>query len=124
MILDRLTITLPWPDPKLMPNRKNGRHWGVTQFQKEQARSDGYYAAQNALGRDSLNRPERIPLKITFAAPDRRGRDIDNLLSSLKHSLDGIALGLGVNDKQFRPLSIDVLLDADKKGFVLVEIGG
>lgn len=124
MNLDRLTITLPWPDPKLMPNRKNGRHWGTTQAQKEQARSDGYYAAQEALGRNVLDKPKRIPLKITFAAPNRMGRDIDNLLASLKHSLDGIAKGLGVNDKQFRPLIIDVLLDADRKGFVLVEIGG
>lgn len=123
MQLERLSITLPWPSPKLMPNRKNGRHWSVTQAQKEQARADGYHAALDALGRNDLRTGERLPVKITFAAPDRRGRDIDNLLSSLKHSLDGIAIGIGINDKHFRPLSIDVLLDADKKGFVLVEIG-
>lgn len=28
MQLDRLTIILPWPDTSLMPNRKNGKHWG------------------------------------------------------------------------------------------------
>lgn len=28
MSLDHITIILPWPDSRLMPNRKNGRHWG------------------------------------------------------------------------------------------------
>lgn len=124
MILDRLTLTLPWPNPKLMPNRKNGRHWASTQAEKEQARGDGFLAAKEALALDSVNRSELLPLKLTFVAPDNRGRDIDNLLASMKPALDGIALGLGINDKQFRPITLDSAMDSEKKGFVIVEIGG
>lgn len=39
---DRLIITLPWPDTSLMPNRKNGRHWGGTQAAKVRARQAGF----------------------------------------------------------------------------------
>ncbi len=46
-----LTLVLPWPDMRLMPNRKNGRHWGGVQSAKEQARRDGRVAATVELGR-------------------------------------------------------------------------
>ena len=39
-----ITITLPFPDSKLMPNRKNGTHWASTVKEKEKAKNDGYYA--------------------------------------------------------------------------------
>lgn len=90
MNIDILTINLPWPDTSLMPNRKNGKHWGSTQTAKVRARQDGYFAAKQALGTNTLNLPDRIPLNINFIAPDRRERDIDNLLACIKPQLDEI----------------------------------
>ena len=78
---DRLIITLPWPDTSLMPNRKNGRHWGGTQAAKVRARQDGYFGAKKALGTSELVSQDRMPVKITFVAPDGRRRDIDNMLA-------------------------------------------
>lgn len=122
MTLDRLTIILPWPDTSLMPNRKNGKHWGSTQAAKVRARQDGYFAAK-AVCAKPLNLPDRIPLSIDFVGPDRRARDIDNMLACIKPQLDGIAQALGVDDKRFRPITINDGLDTKKQGFVKVEIG-
>lgn len=122
MQLDRLTIILPWPDMSLMPNRKNGKHWGSTQAAKVRARQDGYFAAKAACT-NPLNLPDRIPLSIDFIGPDRRARDIDNMLACIKPQIDGIAQALGIDDKRFRPITINDGLDTQKRGFVKVEIG-
>lgn len=122
MTLDRLTITLPWPDSRLMPNRKNGRHWAGTQAAKVRARQDGHMATLSAIGRDKILLGQAVALKITFAAPDGRHRDLDNLLAASKASLDGIAQAIGVDDKCFRPITIDAAKDAKGQGFVIVEV--
>lgn len=123
MQIDRLTITLPWVDSRLMPNRKNGKAWQSTQAPKLTAKQYGSLAARAALGRHTLGQADTYPLRITFVAPDGRHRDLDNLLAASKASLDGIAKALGVDDKCFRPLTIDAAIDTKKQGFVIVEIG-
>lgn len=122
MNLDRLTFQIPWPSSALMPNRKHGNHWARTQGAKVSAKHDGYYAAKNALGLNSLVPSDRVAVRLTFAMPDRRPRDLDNLLSACKPALDGIAHALGVNDRAFKPLTLTDGIDANKTGFVLVEI--
>lgn len=117
----RIKIILPWPAMALMPNRRNGRHWTSTTKARDSSRALGYFAAKAVCERFECI--GNVPVSITFYAPDKRGRDLDGLLSSLKHALDGIADALGVNDKQFRPITIDAALDEEKKGYVLVEIG-
>src|SRR3546814_12507859 len=79
MILDRIQIMLPWPDSQLMPNRKNGRHWGATVEAKVAARTAGLYAAQAALQGNNVNLGERIPARITFVAPNKRKGDTEAL---------------------------------------------
>jgi len=123
MNLDRLQIVLPWPDSRLMPNRKHGRHWGETIRAKVAARTAGIYAAEAALGGNQLSVGDRIPVRLTFVAPNRRKRDLDNLLAAMKHALDGIAMYLEVDDSRFRPMTLDDGIDKEKKGFVLVELG-
>lgn len=123
MNLDRLTIRLPWPDTSLMANRKSGKHWGSTHAAKVRARESAFFAAREALGRNILARAGHVPVSITWVAPNRIRRDLDGLLSAEKPRLDGIAAALGIDDSQFRPLTLDGALDVEKKGFVLVEIG-
>lgn len=117
-----ITITLPWPDMSLMPNRKNGRHWGNTQAAKVRARQDGYFAVKSARTKP-LELPERIPLSVEFISPDRRARDIDNLLACIKPQIDGIAQALGVDDSRFRPITLDSSQDKNKRGYVRIQIG-
>ncbi len=42
--------------------------------------------------------PECAHLDITFYPPDRRKRDLDNMLGAIKYGLDGIAKASGVDD--------------------------
>lgn len=123
MNLDRLTIILPWIDSRLMPNNKNGKAWQSTHSVKIRARQDGHYSAKTALGRNKLAKADTYPLRITFTAPDGRHRDLDNMLAASKAVLDGVAEGLGIDDKRFRPIILDVKQDVNKQGFVIVEIG-
>jgi len=122
MQLDRLTIILPWPDPMLFPNRRRGSFRKFQPFIAA-ARHIGYYAAKESLGRNVMPLQGRTPVKLTFVMPDKRNRDSDGLHGSVKHHMDGIAKALGVDDRLFRPVTIDDCLDAKKQGFVLVEIG-
>ncbi len=123
MQLDRLTITLPWPDTSLMPNRKNGKHWGSTQAAKVRARQDAYLATKSALGTNKLADKGQYPMRVTFVAPDRIRRDWDNLAAAGKASYDGIAQALGIDDSLFLPVTVDKAVDTQKQGFVIVEIG-
>lgn len=123
MRLDRLTIALPWINPRLMPNRKNGAAWQSSHAAKVQAREDGRLSALAALGRHELTKADTYHLKVTFVAPDGRHRDLDNMLAACKAALDGVAEALGIDDRCFRPVTIDVARDSKKEGFVLVEIG-
>jgi crossover junction endodeoxyribonuclease RusA len=42
-----------------------------------------------------------IGLRFDFYPPDKRKRDLDNMLSSIKAAVDGIADAHGVNDQRF-----------------------
>ena len=47
-----------------------------------------------------------VKFSITFYCPDRRRRDIDNLLASLKPSLDGIAQATGIDDSVIEEMQL------------------
>lgn len=123
MTLDRLRIVLPWPDPALFPNAKGGRHWRTYQSQKAKARDDGFWAAKLALGKNTFQPAARVPVSAVFVYPDRISRDMEGCLGAIKHHVDGIAQALGVDDKIFRPWTLDDALDKERRGFVIVEIG-
>jgi crossover junction endodeoxyribonuclease RusA len=71
--------------------------------------------------------PEGAPLRVTLKIypPDKRRRDWDNIVASLKSGLDGIADALGIDDSRFR-LSIDMLPEVVKgwRVDVVVDIDG
>ncbi len=64
-----------------------------------------------------------MPVKATFVYPDRINRDIEGCIGAIKHHVDGIAKALGVDDRIFRPWTLDDCLDKQGRGFVIIEIG-
>ena len=89
-----ITIIVPFPDSALLPNRRNGAAWQVTQSAKVEAKEAGRIAAiQASFGMAELP-PRNVDVTIVFTPPDRRKRDVDGMLSALKPTLDGIALAL------------------------------
>lgn len=116
-----MVIELPFPDASLNPNRKNGHHWAKTKNAKDVALKAGYYATLAVMAKEKTPAIP-IPMTVTFIAPDKRKRDLDNLLASGKNYYDGIAKALGIDDSQFEPITL-------KRGYdkanprMIVEIG-
>lgn len=102
-----MTIDLPWPPKELSPNQR--LHWAKLASVKKKYRHDCHMltlaSGQKIAGRHHL--------ALTFFPPDKRARDRDNLLASMKAGLDGVADALGINDREFDPVTISM---ADTKG--------
>lgn len=110
--LTLLQFSLPWPPRILSPNSR--AHWAPKSRAAKSYRRTCHVLTLAALAGRVLPDAGRIDMKLVFVPPDRRSRDRDNLLSNVKHGLDGIAAAMGVNDRRFIP-SID-LLDEPVKG--------
>ena len=94
-------IVLPWPSRELHPNHRY--HWAVKRKATKAAREAGYLAAVIAGARNAEYGPGMLQVWIDGYPPDRRRRDADGLLSSLKPTLDGIADAMGTDDRWFVP---------------------
>jgi crossover junction endodeoxyribonuclease RusA len=95
-----LSLTLPWPDPVLSPNAPK-RHWRSKSEARIKARETGQLLAY---GKTLVN--ETMQVTVTFFPPDKRRRDLDNLLTSIKPTLDGICIGLGIDDSNFKRITL------------------
>lgn len=117
-----ITIELPWPHPALAPNRANGKHWAGLAAIKQKAKADAYVLAKAAGIGQGFDPVISRPLSILFIAPDKRRRDLDGCHGSIKHYLDGIAAALGIDDSQFRPVTLDYQ-KGEAPGKVIVSVG-
>ncbi len=118
-----MRIELPWPDSSLAPNRKNGRHWGAVHSAKVKRLADARYLTLYAMRSTGYAPPAgALALSLTFCPPDRRRRDLDNLLSALKADFDGVAQALGVDDQMFEPITLK-RGPTGRPGKVVLEIG-
>ena len=92
-------IRLPWPSRTLHPNARV--HWGALAKAKKDARALGFLSARIA-GWHQEPLPEgRLHLWMDFYPPDKRRRDDDGLLASMKAARDGIADAIGIDDSRF-----------------------
>ena len=94
-------MELPWFNPILSPNSR--AHWKAKQTPKNLQKNDARLVARSYTPPVS----DTYHLKIVFHPPTNAHRDLDNCLASIKAALDGIAEAWQVNDKQFRPITID-----------------
>lgn len=94
-------LILPWPARVLHPNARV--HWAPKAKATAAARAAAGWEAK-AAGWHRVAWPDGdLFVWITFYPPDRRHRDTDGMLSSMKAALDGIAQAMGVNDRRFVP---------------------
>lgn len=118
-----MRVELPWPDPKLAPNRRNGKHWTATHAAKGKRLADARLLTLTAMRQAGYIPPTGpLALTLTFCAPDRRRRDLDNLLAALKADFDGVAQALGVDDQLFEPITLK-RGPTGRPGKVVLEIG-
>jgi hypothetical protein len=110
-----IKLTLPIPDSKLSPNRKNGKNWISSHSIKKDAQKQGYLSAYQAWHISKLVADKttilRCDLKVYHKS--KIHLDDDNLVSALKPYQDGIFAFLEqkiqINDKQIRYRTIDTL---------------
>jgi crossover junction endodeoxyribonuclease RusA len=111
-----IEIVLPWPPTELSPNSRS--HWSIKARKAKQLKQD-CWAITKASGAN-ISHEEKIPLKVTFRPPSKRRFDMDNCLSRSKALMDGVALGLGVDDVRFT-LTLDIG-EPVKGGAVIVKV--
>ena len=92
-----MQITLPWPGRELSPNSRV--HWAAKAKVAKSYRKTAWALSRHA--RRHLADGLPVKVSIEFCPPDKRGRDLDNCLASLKSGLDGVADALQVNDRDF-----------------------
>lgn len=91
-------IELCWPAKQLSPNFRG--HWSRKAKAAKLARQvAGWNTKASGV---KVSGEGLIDLHITFHPPDKRRRDLDNCIASMKSLLDGVADGLCVNDSRFR----------------------
>lgn len=116
-----MKITLPWPPAKLNPNRHGDRR-AISGMRKHYRDECFYLTREQMAGQVEPARDGFLPLRVTMHQPDGRHRDVDNMLASVKNALDGMAMALRINDRQFKPVTID-WERGGKLGSVVVEVG-
>lgn len=90
-------IVFPWPPKDLSPNARV--YWARKAKAAKSYRRTCFYLAKQAKATAPAEGP--IALRVEFVPPDRRGRDLDNMLSACKQLFDALAEAMGVNDKRF-----------------------
>lgn len=90
-------IELPWPSKDLSPNARV--HYRTKAAATKAYREQAYWLTKAS----DLRAPAEggIALRFDFHPPDKRKRDLDNMLASCKAAIDGIADALEVNDQRF-----------------------
>tara|TARA_R110000868_G_scaffold211993_2_gene462013 strand:- start:1464 stop:1850 length:387 start_codon:yes stop_codon:yes gene_type:complete len=118
-----MIIKLPFPAAELFPNRKNGKHWTATNEVKEVQKCLAYaYTKQAMVAAQTDFGNGNIPLSLVYLTPDKRKRDIDNMLAASKALLDGMAQALGVDDSRFKPILVD-WVQGPKGGGLIAAVG-
>lgn len=90
-------IKLSWPHPDLSPNSRKDRRktTKLRNTQKHEAWILAIEAGYSNLSSDHLH------LCVTFHPPDRRKRDLDNMLGAFKSGLDGLSIATGIDDSKY-----------------------
>lgn len=112
-----VALALPWPPKELSPNAR--AHW-----RKKAKAAKSYRTTCHIMTKQArIVAPEgKVHLVLTFCPPDRRRRDDDNCLASMKSGRDGIADALGIDDSRFE--TTIRMGEPRPGGAVLVWIGG
>ena len=102
----RGTIVLPLPHKHLSPNARV--HWAAKSKQVKTYRDLARVMAE----RNLTIGLKRAFVKCRFFFKDRRRRDKDNLLSSMKAAFDGLAdAGVVANDSELTYLPVEIEVD-------------
>jgi hypothetical protein len=96
-----IKLTLPLPNMKLSPNRKNGLKWSSTHKHKKADKDIGYLIAKEYINKNKITISKdtnQLYEILVFLRKANKG-DRDNLIASFKAMGDGIFNALELDDK-------------------------
>jgi crossover junction endodeoxyribonuclease RusA len=114
---ETVVVALPWPDRMLSPNARV--HWSVKARATRKARTEAWLLVGSACRKPGW---PAAHISMTFCPPDKRRRDRDNCIGSMKAATDGIADALGIDDSKFQ--TTYSMAEPVKGGAVIVTIRG
>lgn len=99
-----MIITFPWPPSALRPNASSPGNWWNKSKAAKAYKGDCITVCRAAKIKqfkiDPL-RPPHVTLSFMFCPPDKRKRDLDGMLSSVKQLIDAISEEIGIDDAWF-----------------------
>lgn len=113
-----MNIIFPWPPKELSPNSRC-HFMKKAKFLKSYRQDCAWITtcAKTAAGFPAFG--DAIKVSMEFCPPDKRKRDLDNVLASCKALLDGIALAIGEDDSKFH---LSLKFSDGKPGTVAVSV--
>ena len=114
-----IEIELSWPSRHLNPNARV--HWRRLADEKQNARYAASWHCAHAGSSKWVDPGGKLEFALDFYPPDRRKRDDDGLIASMKAARDGIADRLGIDDNRFQTRS-RIMDEVVKGGKVVVRI--
>lgn len=116
---ESITVTLPWPDRALWQNSRV--HWTVRRSATKSHRQRAHFEAQWA-GSRHLRITGQPLLVWAIHPPDKRRRDLPNVIGALKPAIDGIQDALGIDDRHFLHQWPQHFGEPVKGGLIIVKI--
>lgn len=101
-----IEIKLPFPPNTLSPNSR--QHWASSSRAKAAYKNLCYVLTRKAIGPDFPPLVGKHSIHMIFHPPGNYRYDQDNLVARMKSGLDGMALALGVDDRNFQPLFSEI----------------
>jgi len=96
-----MQVSIPWPPRELSPNARNDRRAVAGVRKRYRQTAWGLALSKKPMNDWRVESNLALHLSITFHPPDKRRRDLDNMLASIKSGLDGVADALGVDDSEW-----------------------
>ena len=119
--MTEIVVKLSWPPQQLKPNWRG--HWAAKAWAVKRYRSDAAYLTRCTTPLTLDGYAGKVDIQCEFCTPDRRARDEDNLVATMKAGFDGIADRLGINDRKFHHLEHQYRFSGRQRyGYVLVHV--
>ena len=108
IIKKKMVVIVPWPHCYLSPNSRI--NWQAKSQIARRHRFNAKFLTLEIVGCGNHAHPvdDYIEVQLIAHPRDKRKRDEDNIIASMKSSLDGIADALGVNDASFHFKEIQI----------------
>ena len=115
-------VLLDYPDPALLPNKKSQHRW-IKDIRNAEKLKAKVAAAQQITRAPLFKNRDAFVVTLYMYPPDKRHRDIDNFLASMKPAIDGVFMALNADDAKIQQVHVyKCKPDETRGGYVRVVV--